>query len=74
MYPLTRILAPYTVIIPLYILFLLAFFYFYFTYFRLGVVKKRFFRALKEILQAGENITSQEKQLGLIYKKGSSGV
>jgi hypothetical protein len=59
----------FTLIGPFYIIFLVAFYIFYFKRSRVRLVRKRFFRALKENIQAGGNLASQEKQLNLIYKK-----
>lgn len=57
------------IVAPIYVVFLTAFTYFYLTRFRIQTVRKRFFRALKEILLADKDLASQEKQLNLVYKK-----
>ena len=50
----------------LYVMFFIGFYLFYLRTYR---VRKRFFWAIRGILQSQEDLTSQEKQLNLIYKK-----
>lgn len=57
------------IIVPLYALFLVTFYLFYVRRAQSSRLRRRFFRALKEILIGEKDIGQQEKQLNLIYKK-----
>jgi hypothetical protein len=58
----------------LYILFLAGFSYFYLRRIRVKSVKNSFFRALKGILEAEKDPSSQEKQLNLIPEKSAKNI
>lgn len=57
------------IIVPLYLIFLAAFYLFYNHRAQFFRVRRNFFHALKEILISEKDIGQQEKQLNLIYKK-----
>lgn len=57
------------IVIPFYLIFLTAFYLFYIRRRGSRIVRKRFFHALKEILENDDDFVFQEKQLNLIYKK-----